>query len=102
MTFTRLHKAWGAIVSGAILATGGMAMAGPDGAARMSGLKVSDIAGYDVLASARSPGSKRTGKGARAGLTSLWMPAGMLASPLSAPISTLNRSLSACACRKTC
>ncbi|MBK8839836.1 MAG: hypothetical protein IPO30_14330 [Hyphomonadaceae bacterium] len=49
MTFTRLHKAWGAIVSGAILATGGMAMAGPDGAARMSGLKVSDIAGYDVL-----------------------------------------------------
>ena len=49
MTFTRLHKAWGAIVSAAILATGGMAMAGPDGAVRMSGLKVSDIAGYDVL-----------------------------------------------------
>ena len=49
MTFTRSHKAWSAIVSGAILATGGMAMGVPDGSVRMSGLKVSGIAGYEVL-----------------------------------------------------
>ena len=49
MTFTRSHKAWGAIVSVAILATGGMATGVPDGSVRMSGLKVSGIAGYEVL-----------------------------------------------------
>lgn len=48
MTFTRSHKAWGAIVSGAILATGGMTMGGPEGPIRMSATKVTDIAGYEV------------------------------------------------------
>jgi hypothetical protein len=46
---SRSHKAWGAIVAGAILATGGMAMGAPDGPVRMSGLKVSDLSGYEVL-----------------------------------------------------
>lgn len=49
MTFTRLHMVWGAIISGAILATGGMAMGAPEGPIRMSALKVSSIAGYEVL-----------------------------------------------------
>lgn len=49
MTFTRSHTAWGAIISGAILATGGMAMRAPEGPVRMSALKVSGIAGYEVL-----------------------------------------------------
>lgn len=49
MTFARLHMAWGAIISGAILATGGMAMGAPEGPIRMSALKVSSIAGYEVL-----------------------------------------------------
>lgn len=49
MTFTRLHMAWGAIISGAILATGGMAMGAPEAPIRMSALKVSSIAGYEVL-----------------------------------------------------
>jgi len=37
------------MISGAILATGGMAMAAPEGPVRMSALKVSSIAGYEVL-----------------------------------------------------
>jgi len=49
MTFARLHTAWGAIISGAILATGGMAMGASEGPIRMSALKVSSIAGYEVL-----------------------------------------------------
>mgnify|MGYP003397990702 CR=1 FL=1 len=49
MTFTRSHMAWGAIISGAILATGGMAMGAPEGPVRMSALKVSGIAGYEVI-----------------------------------------------------
>lgn len=48
MTFTQSRKAWAAIVSGAILATGGMVAGAPDGPVRMSGLKVSSLAGYDV------------------------------------------------------
>ena len=49
MTFTRSHMAWGAIITGAILVTGGMAMGAPEGPVRMSALKVSGIAGYQVL-----------------------------------------------------
>ena len=49
MTFTRSHMAWGAIISGAILASGGMAMGAPESPVRMSGLKVSSIAGYEVF-----------------------------------------------------
>lgn len=49
MHVSRSQKAWGAIVAGAILATGGMAMGGPEGPVRMSGLKVSDLSGYQVL-----------------------------------------------------
>lgn len=48
MTFNRSHKAWGAIVSGAILATGGMTMGGPEGPFRMSATRVTDIVGYEV------------------------------------------------------
>lgn len=49
MTFIRSNKAWGAIVAGAILATGGMAGAESEGPVRMSGLKVSGLAGYQVI-----------------------------------------------------
>ncbi len=49
MTFKRSHRAWGAMVGGAILFTGGMAMGEPEGPVRMSNLKVTEIAGYDVL-----------------------------------------------------
>lgn len=49
MSVSRSQKAWGAIVAGAILATGGMAMGAPDGSVRMSALKVSDLSGYEVL-----------------------------------------------------
>lgn len=49
MALTTSQKAWGAIVSAAILATGGMAIGSPDGPVRMSGLKVSDLSGYEVL-----------------------------------------------------
>jgi hypothetical protein len=48
MTFNRLNKAWGAIVSGAILATGGMTMGGPDDAFRMSATRITEIVGYAV------------------------------------------------------
>ena len=46
---SRSQKAWGAIIAGAILATGGMAMGSPDGPVRMSGLKVSELSGYQVF-----------------------------------------------------
>lgn len=49
MTFTKSRKAWAAIVSAAILVSGGMVAGAPEGPVRMSGLKVSDLAGYDVL-----------------------------------------------------
>lgn len=49
MTFTRSQKAGGALIAAAILATGGMTMDGPQGPIRMSGLKLSGIAGYEVL-----------------------------------------------------
>jgi hypothetical protein len=49
MTFTRSHKAGGVFIAAAILATGGMTMGRTDGPVRMSGLKVSGIAGYEVL-----------------------------------------------------
>lgn len=49
MTFSKPQKAWGAVVAGAILATGGMAIGSPDGPVRMSGLKVSNLSGYEVL-----------------------------------------------------
>lgn len=49
MAFTRSHMACGAIISGAILATGGMAMGAPEGPVRMSALKVSSIGGYEVI-----------------------------------------------------
>ena len=49
MTFSKSQKAWGAVITAAILATGGMAMGTPDGPVRMSGLKVSDLSGYEVL-----------------------------------------------------
>ena len=49
MKVSTSHKAWGAIVAGAILVTGGMAMGSPEGPVRMSGLKVSDLSGYEVL-----------------------------------------------------
>ena len=49
MAFNRSHKAWGAVIAGAILATGGMATGAPEGPVRMSGLKVSGMAGYEVL-----------------------------------------------------
>lgn len=49
MTFSSSQKVWGAVIAGAILATGGMAMGSPDGPVRMSGLKVSDLSGYEVL-----------------------------------------------------
>jgi len=49
VSVSRSQKAWGAIVTGAILATGGMAMGAPDGPVRMSALKVSDLSGYEVL-----------------------------------------------------
>ena len=48
MTFTRSHRAWGAIVSGAVLATGGMTMGRAEGPFRMSATKVTDIVGYEV------------------------------------------------------
>ena len=49
MALTQSKKIWAAIVSGAILATGGMAGGAPEGPVRMSGLKVSSLAGYGVL-----------------------------------------------------
>lgn len=49
MTFKRPHAAWGAMVGGAILFTGGMAMGEPEGPVRMSNLKVTGIAGFEVL-----------------------------------------------------
>jgi hypothetical protein len=49
VTFSKSQKAWSAAVAAAILATGGMATGGPDGPVRMSGLKVSDLPGYDVI-----------------------------------------------------
>ncbi|RYG38192.1 MAG: PRC-barrel domain containing protein [Burkholderiales bacterium] len=49
VTFSKSQKAWGAVVTAAILATGGMTMGGPDGPVRMSGLKVSDLSGYEVI-----------------------------------------------------
>lgn len=49
MTFNRSHMAWGALVSGAILATGGMAAGVSEEPVRMSALKVSGIAGYQVM-----------------------------------------------------
>lgn len=49
MAVSRSQKAWGTIVAGAILATGGMAKRAPDGSVRMSALKVSDLSGYEVL-----------------------------------------------------
>ena len=49
MAFNHSHRAWAAIVSGAILATGGMAMGAPEDPVRMSSLKIANIAGYEVL-----------------------------------------------------
>lgn len=49
MTVSKSQKAWGAIVAGAILATGGMAIGAPDGPVRLSALKVSDLSGFEVL-----------------------------------------------------
>ncbi|HOY77412.1 MAG TPA: PRC-barrel domain-containing protein [Hyphomonadaceae bacterium] len=49
MTLSKAQKAWSAVIAAAILATGGMATGGPDGPVRMSGLKVSDLSGYEVI-----------------------------------------------------
>lgn len=49
MTFTKPDWVKGAIISGAILSTGGMAMGLADGPVRMANLKLTSIAGYDVL-----------------------------------------------------
>lgn len=49
MTFSRSQKVGGAIVLAAILATGGMTIGSSDAPVRMSGLKVSDLAGYAVF-----------------------------------------------------
>jgi hypothetical protein len=48
MTFKRSYRAWAACSAVAALVTGGMTMGAPEGPLRMSGLKVSDIAGYEV------------------------------------------------------
>jgi hypothetical protein len=48
MTFKRSHTALAAVVSGAILFTGGMAMGEPDGPVRMANLKVSGLTGFEV------------------------------------------------------
>ena len=51
MTGQRTRFAWGSGVLAGMLAiaTGGMAMASPDGPVRMSNLKISGLAGFDVI-----------------------------------------------------
>lgn len=49
MTFKRSNAAWGAMVAGAFVFIGGMAMGEPEGPVRMSNTRVTAIAGYEVL-----------------------------------------------------